>query len=95
MKRLVAFFEIPSVDFNRAIKFYGSVLELSITPMDFGHEKMAFFAEESGKCPGAISYAPDFRPSKDGVLISFSVQNMEAALSSVEQNGGKMVIPKI
>lgn len=94
MKRLVAFFEIPSVDFNRAVTFYESVFGLKINARDFGHEKMAFFPEESGKCPGAISYAPDFRPSKDGVLISFSVESMEIALIKIEENGGKTVIPK-
>lgn len=94
MKRLVAFFEIPSLDFNRAVKFYQSVFGLSINPMDFGHEKMAFFPEESGKCPGAISYAPNFKPSKDGVLISFSVESMETALTNIEKNGGKAVTPK-
>ena len=48
MKKLVAFFEIPSVDFNRAVKFYELVLGISFNAMDFGHEKMAFFPEESG-----------------------------------------------
>lgn len=62
--------------------------------MDFGQEKMVFFPEESEKCPGAISYAPDFKPSKDGVLISLSVENMKIALAKVSQNGGKTVIPK-
>lgn len=94
MKRLVAFFEIPSVDFNRAVTFYESVLGLKINARDFGHEKMAFFPEESGKCPGAISYTPDFRPSKDGVLISFSVESMETALTKIEENGGEIMIPK-
>ena len=94
MKRLIAFFEIPSVDFKRAVKFYESVFGLKLNAMDFGREKMAFFPEESGKYAGAISYASDFKPSKDGVLISFSVESMEIALSNIEKNGGEIIIPK-
>ncbi|WP_283687525.1 VOC family protein [Dysgonomonas sp. Marseille-Q5470] len=94
MKKQVAFFEIPSVDFNRAVKFYELVLGISFNAMDFGHEKMAFFPEESGKCPGAISYTPDFNPSKDGVLISFSVESIETSLDNVVKSGGKRIIPK-
>lgn len=94
MKNLVAFFEIPAVDFMRAVKFYETVLGLKLDAMDFGSEKMAFFPQESGKCPGSISFAPDFKPSKDGVLISFSVESMESALTLVEQNGGNIFSPK-
>ncbi|MBS5796533.1 MAG: VOC family protein [Dysgonomonas mossii] len=94
MKKQVAFFEIPSVDFNRAVKFYELVLGISFNAMDFGHEKMAFFPEKSGKCPGAISYTPDFNPSKDGVLISFSVESIETSLDNVVKSGGKRIIPK-
>lgn len=94
MKRLVAFFEIPAINFERAIQFYESVLNLTLNTMDFGQEKMAFFPKEAGKCVGAISYTPDFKPSKDGVLISFSVENIENTLNNIERSGGEIVISK-
>ena len=55
MKRLVSFFEIPATDFERAVKFYESLFKVTLPSMDCGHEKMAFFPEEEGVCPGAIS----------------------------------------
>ncbi len=94
MKRLVAFFEIPASDFKRAVKFYETVLDMNLDAMDWEHEKMAFFPQESGKCPGAISYAADFNPSKDGTLVSLTVESMEDALAKIIQNGGAVVIPK-
>ncbi len=94
MKRLVAFFEIPAINFERAIQFYESVFNLTLNAMDFGQEKMAFFPKETGKCTGAISYAPNFKPSKDGVLISFSVENIENTLNNIERSGGEIVISK-
>ncbi|MBD8348043.1 VOC family protein [Dysgonomonas sp. HGC4] len=94
MKNLIAFFEIPAVDLDRAIKFYQSVLNTQFTVCDWGKEKMAFFPEEDGVCPGAISWSDHFKPSKDGVLISLNCKNMETSLSLVEINGGKITIPK-
>lgn len=96
MKSLVAFFEIPATDFDRAIRFYESVFNVQLTAMDYGHEKMAFFPEENGECPGAISCssAISFLPSEQGVLVSLRVPNMETAIASIEKSRGKIVIPK-
>lgn len=96
MKTLVAFFEIPAVDFNRAIRFYEAILNVKLTVMDCGHEKMAFFPEENGLCPGAISWAAEnsFLPSENGVLVSLNVESMEKASNSIKKLGGKILIPK-
>lgn len=94
MSRLVAFFEIPCVDFNRAVGFYEKIFGINMEVMDCGHEKMAFFPEEGGICPGAISWAADFKPSPDGVLVSLQCEDMQQIVSAIEENGGAVVIPK-
>lgn len=94
MKNLVAFFEIPAADFGRAVKFYQKVFGLELAVMECDTEKMAFFPEEAGVCPGAISWANGFEPSADGVLISLRVENMEAVLASLNRWGGKILQPK-
>ncbi|MDR2927384.1 MAG: VOC family protein, partial [Cytophagaceae bacterium] len=94
MSSLVAFFEIPAIDFDRAVTFHGNVLGVKPSIMDCGNGKMAFFPEENGQCPDAISLAKDFCPSKDGVLVKLHVADMEKALSSVEANGGEIIRPK-
>lgn len=94
MKNLIAFFEIPSCDFSRAVKFYEAILNLKLTTFECETEKMAFFPEENGKNPGAISYAPDFKPSENGTLIHFEVEEVSATLFAVEKNGGKIFRPK-
>ena len=94
MKRLVAFFEIPCVDFKRAIAFYESVFNVKLDAYDCGEEKMAFFSEgESGTC-GAISWAKDFRPSKDGVLVSLCCEDMVKTIESIEKSGGQIITPR-
>ena len=94
MKISVAFFEIPTADFNRAVKFYETILGIELPVMECESEKMAFFPEENGQYPGAVSWAKDFKPSNDGVLIHFQIENMDSTLSAIEKNGGKVTCPK-
>lgn len=78
MKKLVSFFEIPTADFGRAVKFYETVLNLELSVMECESEKMAFFPDEDGLAPGAISWAADFLPAKNGVLVHLNVDDMDA-----------------
>lgn len=94
MKRLVSFFEIPATDFNRAICFYEAVLNVELSVMECDTERMAFFPEEAGEFPGAVSQADGFNPSADGVMVSLLTEDMNAALSAVQQNGGKVICSK-
>lgn len=91
MKKLIAWVEIPTTDFERAVKFYSSVLQIDFQINDFGQEKMACFP--SGE--GAISCAPGFKPSKDGVLVSFNVEkDLEGAIFRITENKGSIIQPK-
>ncbi len=94
MKSVIAFFEIPTTDFERGVKFYESVLGIELPMMDCGGEKMAFFPEEDGLCPGTVFWAEGYRPSSSGVVINLQVESLEVALAAVEKNGGKVVHPK-
>jgi predicted enzyme related to lactoylglutathione lyase len=77
------------------VKFYESILNIELGVMDCGEtEKMAFFPGANNVCQGAISFAKDFRPSKDGVLIHLHVESMEKTISAIEKSDGKVVHPK-
>ncbi len=91
MTKLISWVEIPAINFNKAVDFYSKLLNLKLEVFDFGEEKMACFPGGEG----AISQAPDFKPSKDGVLVSFnSGGDINSTLKIAEQNGGKIVTPK-
>ena len=96
MKKLVSFFEIPATDFSRAVEFYEKMFGIEMQTFDCEREKMAFFPEEDGICPGAISWSSEmgFLPSKEGVLLSLNCEDMNATLKGIEENGGAVVIPK-
>lgn len=88
MKKLVRWVEIPATDFTRAVDFYNKVFQLQLKPIDFGTEKMAFLPNDEG----AISFAPNFKPSKNGVLVSLETGNeMDQTLQRISDHGGKIL----
>ena len=92
MEKLIAWVEIPSADFERAVKFYNSVFKLELSPIDCGNdEMMACFPTGEG----AIIYSSYSQPSENGAIVSFTVpDSIEATIKRIEQNNGKVIIPK-
>ncbi len=91
MKNLFSWVEIPATDMNRAVKFYGKVLNLKLEAMDWGSEKMAFFPGDGG----AISEAPGFKPAENGVLVHIHAGNeLDAMLDRIREAGGQIIRPK-
>ena len=91
MRKLISWVEIPATNIERAAEFYGKVLNIDLEVMDFGKEKMACFPGDEG----AISLAPDFKPSKNGVLVSFDTEgDLNGVLKTVTENGGEIVLGK-
>jgi len=92
MKKLIAWVEIPSADFERAVKFYNLVFKLNLTPIDCGNdEKMACFPTGEG----AIVFSPHAKPSENGAIVSFIVpDSIEDAILRIEHEKGKVIIEK-
>jgi predicted enzyme related to lactoylglutathione lyase len=91
MTNLISWVEIPATDFERAVNFYSSVLKTDLQTIDCGDEKMACFPGGEG----AVSFAPGFKPGKDGLLVSFNAEkDIEGAIERIEENGGTIVQQK-
>ncbi|MFC2124861.1 VOC family protein [Bacteroidota bacterium] len=91
MKKLISWVEIPAVDIQRATGFYNKILKIEMDILDWEKEKMACFP--SGE--GAISFAPGFKPSKDGVLVSLNTEDdLDGTIARIEANGGEIVQQK-
>ena len=106
MKNLIAFFEIPVTDFYQSVNFYQAVTDfyqsvnfyqaifgVEFMVAEYSNEKMACFVQD-GQTVGAISYAPDFKPSEHGVLIHFNCEDIDWAIQQVLKQGGSIAIPK-
>ena len=46
MKKFIAFFEIPTVDFHRAVDFYETVFGVQLPVFECEEEKMACFTRK-------------------------------------------------
>lgn len=91
MKNLIAWVEIPSTDFMRAVTFYAKLLNVELQPLDFGTEKMACLPNDAG----AVIYSDGYQPSSNGVIVSLNVgDELNETIERVLQAGGKILIPR-
>ncbi len=98
MQHAISWFEIPSTNLERATKFYETIFNVQLIPMDTPNIKMRMFPlEDMMGVGGAVVDSGGFhKPSvTDGPLIYLNgnpdVQNV---LDKVETAGGKIMVPK-
>lgn len=93
----VGWFEIPVTDMDRAKAFYENVFETELVMEDMGHLHMAQFAwdHESHGCNGTLIKAEGYEPAGVGTIVYFTAPDLEAHLKRVEDNGGKILVPKM
>jgi uncharacterized protein len=94
--KTVAWFEIPSVDFDRAVRFYEAALDVKLNRQEVGGQPIAIFGYEEPATGGAIVHSQSMTPSDDGVLLYLNAQpSVDATLARVEKAGGKTDGPVI
>lgn len=99
-RNMVGWFEIAVSDIDRAIKFYETVFDISISKHEMGPLVMGWFPSLDGKpgANGSLVYNEEFyKPSSsEGTLIYFTSQAADLAveLGRVEAAGGKVLQEK-
>ena len=96
MKNAINWFEIPASDYERAKKFYSTVLNAEVTdhPMPEGKYGILPYDAEGG-IGGAIMQHEMAVPSAQGSTIYLNGgDDLAGPLSRVEAAGGKVVMPK-
>ena len=95
MNSYISIFEIPATDFERALKFYQSILNVKIEPMEFDGMQMGLFPFENQSIVGSIMKGEGYIPSSEGVTIYLNGgENLQTVLDKVEPNEGKIIVPK-
>jgi len=91
-------FEIPANDVNRAQKFYETILDTKMAPLqEMMGMKMVSFPQDmgNGKASGALVQSPQHKPSMDGAVIYLNANpDMQPVLDRIEGAGGKVLMPK-
>ncbi len=98
-KNAISWFEIPSTDLNRAAKFYETIFDITLTPLETPEIKMRLFPlEDMMGVGGAIVDSGGFhKPSStDGPLLYLNANpDVQNVLDKVEAAGGKIIVPKM
>jgi predicted enzyme related to lactoylglutathione lyase len=99
-RNMVGWFEIPVNDMDRAIAFYQTVFDISISKHQMGPLLMGWFPALDNKpgAQGSLVYNKEFYTTSkiEGVLIYFTSQAADCAveLARVEKAGGKVLQEK-
>lgn len=95
MAHTINWFEIPAKDFERALKFYSTILGVSIEKTNMMGFDMGFFPGQMGEVTGAVVTGDGYTPSDKGALVYLNGgDDLNTVLSKVDTAGGKVAVPK-
>jgi predicted enzyme related to lactoylglutathione lyase len=93
---IISWFEIPSTDFERAVRFYETVLATELRRENVGDQPIGIFQYAEPATGGCVIHGPTAKPSADGVVVYLNAQpNVDAVLALVEKAGGKVQGPVV
>jgi len=93
----INWFEIAVTDIARAKKFYETILEIEMTPMEMMGMKMAMFPYDGSKgtVGGALVQSEMHTPSATGAVIYLNANpDLDLVFNRIEKAGGKISMPK-
>jgi predicted enzyme related to lactoylglutathione lyase len=92
----INWFEIPTNDLDRAMRFYEAVLGASLKREHFDGTgmQMAVFSGEAQAVRGALILDARRKPATDGALVYLNAGDLDASLSRVGKAGGSVLMPK-
>jgi uncharacterized protein len=95
MANLLNWYEIPANNFERAVKFYETILGISIHAQEMNGMKVGFMPQQGDTVGGAIMTGPGQSPSGSGITIYFKAGNdLAVSLARVQPAGGTIIMPK-
>lgn len=98
-KNAISWFEIPVTDIDRAQKFYETIFQVNLIPMELENINMRMFpVEDPGSgIGGALCKADGFYKASatDGPLIYLNANpDVQTVLDRIVSAGGSIMVPK-
>jgi uncharacterized protein len=89
------YFEIPVADMDRAVAFYEKLLGTKLDRQTVDGYAMALFpfTEGGAGATGALAKGDVYKPSKDGAIVYFHVEDIKAAVARAEAMGRPVLYP--
>ncbi len=92
MKNAIDWFEIPSKDFSRAVRFYSQILGEPLQDMSGPQMPYASFPHERMEGVGGAVSGGECR--ENTIVYLHAGDDLNGVLSKVEESGGKILTPK-
>lgn len=92
----IPYVEIPVADLDRAVTFYEAVFGFTLERQTVDGYAMAMFPFYEG-APGAtaaLAKGEVYVPSRQGAILYFQVEDMDAVMKRAEQAGGAVLYPR-
>lgn len=95
-KNAIQNFQIPVVDFDRAITFYSTIMGYKLEELEFQGVKLGVFkSDEEDGVSGTLILGSDQEPSRGGALVYLHCDDdLNDHLSKVQEAGGEIYIEK-
>lgn len=100
-RNAISNFNIPVLDFDRAVRFYTHLLDYELQVMEFGGARLGLFEydHEQGGLGGALLYDGKSKPSTTGTIVFLVAgddlqQALDRMPESSQDNAPKIVVPK-
>lgn len=92
----VSYFEIPVIDLERAMRFYGAVFDTVFECARVDGNDLAFFpyAGDRPGASGALARGDSYTPGKAGARIYFDVADIAQTLARAIAAGGAVLYPE-
>lgn len=93
IKQIIVWFEIPALDFKRAVTFYSKVFRFEINELVINDQNHGIFKFKDGQIKGAIVESKD--EIKGGTVLFFDGNpSMRELEKRIIENGGEVLVSK-
>lgn len=95
MQTKINWFEIPSIDFSRAVSFYETIFDNKLKVEQFGAFPLGVFPGSDGSSIGCVIQGEPYVPNKDGTVVYLdATPDMDNVLARIEAAGGRILMEK-
>ena len=95
MNSIVNWFEIPTANLDRAVKFYESMLGIRLKLENFHGTPQAMLLGDKDDASGSLIADPRRKPATDGTLVYLNAKkDIDGCLERATRAGGRVVLPK-
>lgn len=89
----LTWFELPTLDFDRARRFYETILEAPLQEEHFGDGRIAMFASTSPGIGGCLDESSKSTPSETGTVVYLNVSGrLDRTLELARANGAAVLV---